>query len=74
MEIGPAFADVRWQEATGREAVLDETGLTDGDVAAQRTSPGGLGKHRLLCGDSRRAAEGHSERCIRGGSESTRIW
>ncbi len=41
MEIGPAFVDVairRWQEATGKDAMLDETGLTYAEVAAQRTS------------------------------------
>ena len=49
MEIGPAFVDVairRWEEATGKEAVLDETGLTYAEVAAQRASPGAAPLYR----------------------------
>jgi hypothetical protein len=36
MELQPAFVDVaikRWQEATGRQVVLEETGQTFADVA-----------------------------------------
>jgi len=39
MEIEPAFVDVairRWEKATGKEAVLDETGKTFAEVAAER--------------------------------------
>ncbi|MDH5528253.1 MAG: site-specific DNA-methyltransferase [Nitrospirota bacterium] len=47
MEISPAFVDVaikRWQEATGKDAVLDGDGRTFGQVAEEReaacASPG----------------------------------
>jgi len=36
LELQPAFVDVairRWQEATGKQAVLEETGQTFADVA-----------------------------------------
>ena len=39
IEISPAFVDVavrRWQEATGRDAVLDSDGRNFADVAAER--------------------------------------
>ena len=39
MEISPAFVDVavrRWEKATGKDAVLNETGTTFAEVAAER--------------------------------------
>jgi DNA modification methylase len=39
MEIVPAFVDValrRWEKATGKEAVLDGTGKTFGEVTKER--------------------------------------
>ena len=39
IEISPAFVDVavkRWEEATGREAILHNTGQTFEEMAAQR--------------------------------------
>ena len=39
IEISPPFVDVairRWQAATGKDPVLDETGSTYDDVAAER--------------------------------------
>lgn len=41
MEISPAFVDVavrRWEQATGRQAVLDGDGRTFGEIAAERAS------------------------------------
>jgi len=42
MEISPAFVDVainRWQEATGKEATLDDNGRTFDQVAEERGVP-----------------------------------
>ena len=39
MEVSPAFVDVavrRWEQATGKEAVLDGRGLTFAEIAEER--------------------------------------
>jgi DNA modification methylase len=41
MEISPAFVDVavrRWEQATGKQAVLDGDGRTFAEIAAERAS------------------------------------
>ena len=44
MEISPAYVDVavlRWQEETGRDAILDGEGKTFAEIAAERLPTGG---------------------------------